>query len=118
MDIKAKGLIIIMIADSKPKAVGEKDRSGKIRVDLISPECIIGMGEVLTAALNNYSENSWQNIDNPIDTHYGALLRHLLKWRSGELDDDKTKLSHIKHILTNAMFLLHHEERFLRNRDE
>lgn len=104
-----------MISESKIAKAGEKDREGKLRVDLVTPQCIIGMAEVLTFALNTYTENSWQNVENPIDTHYAALLRHLLDWRSGKIIDPKSKLSAMKHVLTNAMFLLHHEERFLKN---
>lgn len=107
-----------MITNSLPKKEGQKDRTGKLRVDLVTPQCIIGMAEVLTKALEKYDENSWQNIDDPIDTHYGALLRHLLEWRTGNIDDHESKLSAMKHVLTNAMFLLHHEERFLRNNDK
>lgn len=105
-----------MISNSKIQEVGEKDRTGKLRVDLVTPECIVGMAEVLTFALENYTENSWQNVENPIDTHYAALFRHLLDWRMGKITDSKSNLSAMKHVLTNAMFLLHHEERFLRNK--
>lgn len=103
-----------MISEQKIADVGEKDAVGKLRVELIETQSIIGLAEVLTKALEKYTPNSWQNIDDPIDTHYAALLRHLLAWRSGELDDKETKLSHIKHILANAMFLLYHEQRWLR----
>jgi len=103
-----------LISEQKIADVGEKDAVGKLRVELIETQSIIGLAEVLTKALEKYTPNSWQNIDDPIDTHYAALLRHLLAWRSGELDDKETKLSHIKHILANAMFLLYHEQRWLR----
>ncbi len=97
---------------------GEKDSKGKLRVDLVTPECIIGMAEVLGKALEKYTPNSWQNVKDGLNEHYAAVLRHLLKWRMGELDDDETKLSHMKHVLTNAMFLLYHEEHLLRNKNE
>jgi len=95
----------------KIEKIGLKDKTGKARVELVSPNCILGMAEVLTYGANKYKPNSWQNIDSPIDTHYAALLRHLLIWRAGETNDKETGLSHIKHVLTNAMFLLDHEEK-------
>lgn len=95
---------------------GEKDSIGKLRVDLVTPQCIMGMAEVLGKALEKYTENSWQNVENGLNEHYAALFRHLLLWRCGELDDKETKLSHMKHVLCNAMFLLYHEERLLRNK--
>lgn len=94
--------------------IGMKDRTNKIRVDLILPETLIGMAEVLTYGANKYKANTWQNVKEPIDTHYAALLRHLILWRKGELDDVESGFSHLKHVLTNAMFLLYHEQRFLR----
>lgn len=105
---------MIKINDNK----GEKESSGKIRLELICPTAILGMGEVLTKGAEKYTPNSWQNVEDPIDTHYAALFRHLMLWRAGELDDKETGLSHMKHILTNAMFLLYHEIRWLRNDNE
>ncbi len=95
----------------KIEKVGQKIDEGKLRVELVSPEAIIGMSEVLTLALNKYDANSWQNVTNGEDVHYAALLRHLLAWRMGEINDEESGLSHMKHVLTNAMFLLHHEKR-------
>jgi hypothetical protein len=93
---------------------GLKERSNKIMLELVLPETIEALGEVLTYGAQKYKPNSWQNVDSPIDTHYAALFRHLLAWRKGELDDDESGFSHMKHVLTNAMFLLYHEQRFLR----
>jgi hypothetical protein len=104
-------------SNSEVKHIGQKESKGKLRVDLVTPQCIIGMAEVLTKALEKYDENSWQNVKDPIDTHYAALFRHLLDWRMGKLDDSESGLSAMKHVLTNAMFLLNHEERFLRNKE-
>ena len=89
---------------------GLKENQNKIRMDLITPESITGMAEVLTYGAIKYKPNSWQNVENGIDEHYAALMRHLVKWRQGEINDKETGLSHIKHVLTNAMFLLYHEE--------
>ena len=73
------------------------------------------MAEVLDFGKKKYAPNSWKNAPDPINDHYGALMRHLLAWRNGEINDQETGLSHIKHVLTNAMFLLHHEEVYIKN---
>lgn len=97
------------------EAVDNKERSGKVRIELVTPACIIGMAEVLTKGLEKYPyPGSWRDVEEPIDTHYGALMRHLMAWRSGDLDDSETGLSHVKHVMANAMFLLDHEEAMLR----
>jgi len=94
----------------KLNELGFKDRKGKLMVELVIPEMIEGVAEVLTFGAKKYKPNTWQNIDNPIDTHYGALMRHLLKWRKGIKKDSESKLNHMKHVLTNAMFLLYLNE--------
>lgn len=90
--------------------VGLKDDKGKLRFDLITPESIEGMAEVLTFGATKYKPNSWQNVENGIDKHYASLMRHTIEWRKGEKLDKETKLHHMKHIMTNAMFIIHHEE--------
>ena len=95
----------------KIEQIGLKDKVGKLRMDLITPECIIGMAEVLTYGAIKYKPNSWQNVENGIDEHYASLMRHLIVWKQGEMNDNESKLSHMKHVLTNAMFLLYHEQK-------
>ena len=95
----------------KIEKVGLKDAVDKVRVELVLPETIIGMAEVLSIGAKKYKANSWQNVENGEDVHYAALMRHILAWRGGEIIDKESKLSHIKHVLTNAMFLLYHEEK-------
>lgn len=99
------------MSDIKVEKVGLKDDKGKLRFDLITPGCLTGLAEVLTYGAHKYKPNSWQNVEDAENKHYAALLRHLVAWRSGEVYDSETNLSHIKHILTNAMFLLYQEER-------
>ena len=89
---------------------GLKDDNGKLRFDLITPECIIGIVECLTLGAKKYKPNSWQNVENPIDTHFASLMRHLIAWRQGEIIDKETGLSHMKHVLSNGMFLLYNEK--------
>lgn len=89
--------------------IGLKENKDKLRFDLITTESMIGLAEVLTYGAKKYKPNSWQNVENGLDEHYAALMRHLISWRDGEIVDNETGLSHIKHVLANAMFLLHHE---------
>jgi len=90
---------------------GLKDDKGKLRYDLITPESIEALAEVLTYGAKKYKPNSWQNVEDASNKHYAALMRHLIAWRKGEKLDPETKLNHIKHILTNTMFLLYQEEK-------
>ena len=89
---------------------GRKNDQGKNRLDLIEPQFIEGVGEVLTFGAEKYEPNNWQNVEDPEDRYYAAALRHLMAYRKGEATDEESGLSHLKHAATNLMFLLHFEE--------
>lgn len=89
--------------------VGRKNDQGKNRLDLIEPQFIEGVGEVLTFGAAKYEPNTWQNVEDAEDRYYAAALRHLMAWRRGEVVDEESGLSHLKHAATNLMFLLHFE---------
>lgn len=82
----------------------------KNRLDLIEPEFIEGLGEVLTFGAKKYGPNTWQTIADPENRYYGAALRHLMAYRKGEHTDSESGLSHLKHCAVNLMYLLHFEE--------
>lgn len=86
-----------------------KDDKDKIRLDLVCPEFIEGVGEVLTYGANKYSANSWQELDNAVDRYYAAAMRHLMAYRKGKQLDEESGISHLKHVAANIMFLLYFE---------
>ena len=88
---------------------GLKDDKGKLRIDLVTVGSIVGMAEVLTYGTKKYKPNSWQDVEDKINRHYGALMRHIMEYRAGNVIDDESGLSHLKHAMTNMMFLLYHE---------
>lgn len=90
--------------------VGMKFDGDKVRLDLIDPDFIVSVGQVLTFGAKKYAPNNWQKVDDPVNRYYAAALRHLLAWRAGEKNDEESKLNHLKHVATNIMFLLHFEE--------
>lgn len=83
-----------------------KHDQNKLRMDLIPPSTFTALAEVLTMGANKYGANSWQNLPDFNNRYYGALLRHLIAWRSGELLDKESGLSHLKHALANIVFLI------------
>jgi len=87
------------------KADGEKNR-----LELIDPEFILGLGQVLTFGAAKYSPNNWKKAKpKDIDRISGAMLRHQMAHAGGELVDPETGLSHMYHIACNAMFLAYHD---------
>lgn len=90
--------------------IGKKNDEGKNRLDLIEPQFIEEVGKVLTFGAEQYGANNWQKVENAEDRYYAAAMRHLLTWRRGEKNDPDSGLSHLAHVATNMMFLLHFEE--------
>ena len=90
---------------------GKKNDNGKNRLDLICPEFIEAVGEVLTFGAEKYEPNSWQNIEDGANRYYAAAMRHLIAWRKGELTDPESGLSHLAHVACNMMFLSFYENK-------
>lgn len=99
---------------------GRKDDNGKARIELIPPELVFAVAEVLTFGARKYEARNWEK-----GMHwgrvFGALMRHLWAWwgghgpttRSflfGELDDE-TGFSHLWHAGCCIAFLIAYEER-------
>ena len=96
--------------NNNTQKTGVKHDEGKNRLDLIEPEFIDGICEVLTFGAKEYGENSWQNVENGENRYYAAAMRHLLAYRKGEKKDAESGLSHLYHVACNMMFLAHWEE--------
>lgn len=88
---------------------GQKDDREKTRLDLIEPQFIEAVGEILTFGADKYEANSWQKVENAKDRYYAALMRHLMAWRGGEEIDPESGLTHLAHVACNVMFLMHFE---------
>lgn len=85
---------------------GKKYDNGKIRYDLIPPECLKELAKILTFGSEKYGANNWQNLENYNERYYSALMRHIEAWRSGEMHDPESGELHLSHAMCNVMFLL------------
>jgi hypothetical protein len=90
---------------------GVKLDSGKLLMSLIPHEALTGMAEVLTFGAQKYVPNGWQTVPNGKQRYTDALLRHYCAYRSGEINDPESGLSHLKHMLTNIAFLVYLEDK-------
>ena len=81
----------------------QKHDAGKLRLDLLPPEAIRAMGEVLAYGAGKYGPNNWRGVE--AKRYEAALLRHWLAWREGEARDLESGLPHLWHVLCNAAFL-------------
>lgn len=83
---------------------------GKVRLELIDPEFIEGVGKVLTFGAGKYEPDNWKK-GTSVDEKkiQGSLYRHLTAYMKGEVIDAESGLSHLYHIGCNAMFLAYYE---------
>ena len=84
-------------------STGMKHDSGKLRMDLLPPEAIRAMAQVLTYGAAKYAPNNWRGVS--IERYEAAMLRHWLAWKEGERLDAESGLPHLAHVLCNAAFL-------------
>lgn len=84
---------------------GIKNDGEKLRYDLLPPEPIEEVVEVLTFGAKKYSDNNWQKVPDAKKRYYAALMRHLEAWRMGETHDAESDLSHLAHALCCLIFL-------------
>jgi len=82
-----------------------KHDSGKPRVDLLLPDFLMGMGEILDYGQKKYSDpENWKKCKDH-ERYYAAVLRHMFQWKSGEVNDDETNKNHLLHAACSLMFL-------------
>lgn len=89
---------------------------GKPRPELIAPEMIEALGTILGFGAVKYAARNWEK-GMDWSRCYGALLRHLNAWWSGEDLDPETGESHLWHASCCLMFLVAYESRGAGNDD-
>ena len=87
-----------------PSNLAERFNDNKIKWSLVSWKALEPMVKVLMFGANKYSPNNWQK-----GLKYSeiseSLQRHLYDFMEGQDDDPESKLSHLGHLMCNAMFL-------------
>lgn len=95
---------------------GRKDDAGKVRIELIPPELIFAVGDILAFGANKYEDRNWERGMN-WSRVFGSLMRHLWAWWAGEKADAETGKSHLWHAGCCIAFLIAYEERKIGNDD-
>lgn len=99
---------------------GVKNDSGKARMDLVPPEIIFAIAEILGFGARKYSERNWEK-GMSWGRVFAALMRHLWAWWGGGRPtttnfvfgsiDSETGKSHLWHAACCIAFLVTYEER-------
>lgn len=83
---------------------GCKTDGDKLMLQLIEPEFLERMAEILTAGAKKYGDYNWRGLDK--SRVVGSLMRHLNSYRKGEVMDNQYPFgSNLAAIAVNAMFL-------------
>jgi len=96
------------ILDEEPDGVAfnpPKCKTEKAKIEWVTPEFLIGMGDVLADSANDKGARGWE--ENPQNwlSHYGSLQRHLNAWRMGIESDQESNKSHLLHAACRLMML-------------
>jgi hypothetical protein len=97
------------IYNHDPEKGGIKHDSDKPRMELIPPEFLAGISEVLTHGAKKYDDWNWAKGMSWLRV-YGALQRHLvLGWAACVDYDDETGRLHLEHAACCLMFLHYYQ---------
>ena len=99
---------------------GIKYDADKVRMDLLPPELLFAVAEILTFGAKKYADRNWEK-GMSWGRVYGALMRHLWAWWGGKGPttksflfgdlDAETGKSHLWHAGCCIAFLIAYEER-------
>lgn len=88
----------------KNKKMADKNDAEKLPVELVTVHFITNVAAVLAHGRKKYEAWNWTK-GLPWMRTYGAVLRHLFLWATGEDKDPESGLSHLAHAACNLMFL-------------
>jgi hypothetical protein len=89
---------------------GRKDDIDKPRMDLIAPEFLVGVADILTFGANKYGDRNWEE-GMKWSRVFAALMRHMWAWWGRDSLDRETGRSHLWHAACCLMFLIAYEQR-------
>jgi Domain of unknown function (DUF5664) len=74
----------------------------KRRYELIEPEFLAVLADVMTWGLTKYPKDNWKHVDL---NHMGSILRHIEAHRNGQILDPESGLPHLAHATARIMML-------------
>lgn len=89
---------------------GVKHDSSKVRTDLLPPDALWAVSEVMTDGAAKYGDRNWER-GMAWGRLLGASLRHLFAWAMGENLDRETGRPHLAHAACCVLFLLSYQLR-------
>ena len=81
---------------------------GKPRWSLVDFRSLEPMVRVLEFGADKYGDYNWQK-GLPFREACESMMRHIIAYMGGETTDQESGISHLGHIMSNAMFLSYYE---------
>jgi hypothetical protein len=95
---------------SKHNTGAKREKLNKLRYDLMPAlEVNEAYARVANFGCEKYTADNWQ-LGLPMVQLSDSLQRHLWAWLKGENTDKESGLSHLDHVLWNAVALVYNEE--------
>jgi len=90
-----------------PEELADRYNEGKPDWSLVDFESLEPMVRVLEYGATKYDRNQWKKGLFVLGV-CASLLRHTFAFMKGENEDKESQLSHLGHIMCNAMFLVYY----------
>jgi hypothetical protein len=84
---------------------GKKFDTGKTRLDLIPPEAVEAIGQVLTFGAQKYQDHNWRKGIH-YSRLYAATLRHMNSFWEGNDIDEESGLPALSHAIVDLIMIL------------
>ena len=100
---------------------GKKYDSGKSMVRTLCnvfASALLGIGTCISSGTKKYPKSdNWKLVENAFVRYQDSLMRHYLKFLSGEIRDKETNILHLCHMAWNTLailelYLMEHKEEF------
>jgi hypothetical protein len=90
------------VSDNPKDAFGEQKPS----TFHIPPVAILELGEAMRLGAEKYGSLNWRDTSVRASVYYNAIMRHLMQWREGEVEDAESGLGHLAHVMANCAILI------------
>ena len=91
---------------------------GKSAIELVPPEVLLGVGDIMEVGKAKYGNTGNWTKGIKYSRVYASVMRHMLKWYSGEDLDPESGQSHLHHAIANIMFLSFYDFRGMNHLDD
>lgn len=93
--------------DLTDDGTGKKYDKGKPMVGTLCnvfPRALMGVGACIEFGTHKYPKpDNWKLVEGAFKRYQDSMMRHYLKFQSGEIKDSETGLNHLFHMAWNAL---------------